>query len=104
MVADAAQLSVPGVPEVVHSPWSMFLWRLRRNAKAMIGLAIVAFLIVVALIAPLIAPKDPNDGELADSLAPPGQGYVLGADKNDRHIFRRLLHGTRTALGRALLI
>jgi peptide/nickel transport system permease protein len=104
MVADAAQLSVSVAPEVVHSPWSMFLWRLRRNAKAMIGLTIVAFLIVVALIAPLIAPKDPNDGELADSLAPPGQGYILGADKNGRDVLSRLIFGTRTAIGGALLV
>jgi peptide/nickel transport system permease protein len=104
MVADAAQLSVPVVPEVVHSPWSMFLWRLRRNAKAMIGLTIVVFLIVVALVAPLISPKDPNDGELADSLASPGQGYILGADKNGRDVLSRLIFGTRTAIGGAFLV
>ena len=34
---------------------------------------IVVFLLAVAIFAPLIAPKDPTDGELADSLASPGQ-------------------------------
>ena len=104
MAADVAQLSIPQTPEIVHSPWSMFWWRMRHNAKAMIGGAIVVFLLAVALFAPLIAPKDPNDGELADSLATPGQGYALGADKNGRDILSRLIYGARTALGGAILV
>jgi peptide/nickel transport system permease protein len=104
VAADVAQLPISQVPEIVHSPWSMFWWRLRHNTKAMIGGAIVIFLLAVALFAPLIAPKDPNDGELADSLAPPGQGYVLGADKNGRDILSRLVYGARTALGGAILV
>jgi peptide/nickel transport system permease protein len=82
----------------------MFWWRMRRNPKAMIGASIVVFLLAVALLAPLIAPKDPNDGVLADSLAAPGQGYVLGADKNGRDILSRLIFGSRTALGGAILV
>jgi peptide/nickel transport system permease protein len=104
VAADVAQLPISQVPEIVHSPWSMFWWRLRHNTKAMIGGAIVIFLLAVALFAPLIAPKDPNDGELADSLAPPGQGYVLGADKNGRDILSRLVYGARTALVGAILV
>ncbi|MCC7023726.1 MAG: ABC transporter permease [Thermomicrobiales bacterium] len=104
MAVEAAQLAVAPTPEVAHSPWSMFWWRVRHNAKAMIGGAIVIFLIAVALFAPLIAPKDPNIGELADSLAPPGQGYVLGADKNGRDVLSRLIFGSRTAIGGALLV
>jgi peptide/nickel transport system permease protein len=104
VAADVAQLPISQVPEIVHSPWSMFWWRLRHNTKAMIGGAIVLFLLAVALFAPLIAPKDPNDGELADSLAPPGQGYVLGADKNGRDILSRLVYGARTALVGAILV
>jgi ABC-type Fe3+ transport system permease subunit len=101
---EAASLGIPRVPDIVHSPWSMFWWRTRHNPKAVIGGTIVLFLIAVAILAPLLAPKDPTDGELADSLAPPGQGYVLGADKNGRDILSRLLYGTRTALGGALMI
>lgn len=104
MAADVAQLTITQTPEIVHSPWSMFWWRMRRNPKALIGGAIVLFLILVALFAPFMAPKDPNDGELADSLAPPGQTYILGADKNGRDVLSRLIFGTRTAIGGALLV
>jgi peptide/nickel transport system permease protein len=104
VAVDAAQLIIPQPPEVIHSPWSMFWWRVRHNPKALIGGSIVIFLIVVALLAPLLAPKDPTDGELSDSLATPGQGYVLGADKNGRDVLSRLIYGARTALGGAILV
>jgi len=104
MAAEVSQLSIAQTPEAAHSPWSMFWWRLRHNPKAMIGGAIVLFLVLVALAAPLIAPKDPTDGELGDSLAPPGQAYVLGADKNGRDVLSRLIFGSRTAIGGALMV
>ena len=104
MAAEAIQLPIAETPQLLHSPWSMFWWRMRRNPKAMIGGVIVVVLITVALLAPLLAPKDPTDGELSDSLAPPGQGYVLGADKNGRDILSRLIFGARTALGGAILV
>jgi peptide/nickel transport system permease protein len=104
MAVDIAPFAIQGAPDIIHSPWSMFWWRMRHNLKAVIGGVIVLFLLAVAVLAPLLAPKDPTDGELADSLAPPGQGYVLGADKNGRDILSRLIYGTRTALGGALMI
>jgi peptide/nickel transport system permease protein len=104
LAVDVAPLTIATNPDVVHSPWSMFWWRMRHNPKALIGGAIVIFLFAVALLAPLIAPNDPNDGELADSLASPGQDYLLGADKNGRDILSRLIYGTRTALAGALMI
>lgn len=104
MAADVAQLTIAPAPDIVHSPWSMFWWRFRHNPKAIIGGAIVALLMFVAIFAPVISPKDPNDGELSESLAPPGPGYVLGADKNGRDVLSRLMFGSRTALGGALLV
>ena len=104
MAIEAMQLPLTESPELSYSSWSMFWWRLRRNPKAMIGGAIVVTLFAVALMAPLLAPKDPTDGELADSLAPPGPGYLLGADKNGRDIVSRLIYGSRTALGGAVLV
>ncbi len=104
MSVDSATLDI-GLPvSTGHSSWSMFWWRMRHNPKAIIGGTIVVILIAVALFAPWLAPKDPNDGELADSLAPPGQGYVLGADKNGRDVLSRLVFGSRTAIGGALMV
>jgi peptide/nickel transport system permease protein len=104
MAAGVAQLAAAPPVEESHSSWSMFWWRLRHNAKAMLGAGIVLFLVLVALCAPFLAPRDPIHGDLAASLSPPGQGYTLGADKNGRDVLSRLIFGTRTALGGALLV
>jgi peptide/nickel transport system permease protein len=100
---EAIQGGIAATPEA-PSTWSMFFWRLRHNQKALIGAAIVGLLLVVIVCAPLLAPKDPNDGELADSLAKPNSTYLLGADRNGRDILSRLIYGTRTALGGALAV
>jgi peptide/nickel transport system permease protein len=86
------------------STWSMFVWRLRGNPKAMIGLTIVSLLLILIVFAPLLAPHDPNYGTLSDSLEPPGSKYLLGADKNGRDVLSRLIYGTRTALGGAIAV
>jgi peptide/nickel transport system permease protein len=102
---EAAQIPLaPSADDVTHSPWSMFWWRYRRNIKAMIGGGIICLILFLALFAPWIAPKDPNDGELQASLAPPGPEYVLGADKNGRDVLSRLIFGSRTALGGAIFV
>ena len=72
MAATATELAIAPAVDEVHSSWSMFWWRMRHNAKAMLGGTIVAALLLTALLAPLIAPRDPTDGELSQSLAPPG--------------------------------
>jgi peptide/nickel transport system permease protein len=82
----------------------MFFWRLRHNTKAVIGVGIVGFLLFIAVFAPLLAPKDPTDGELSASLAGPSSSYFLGADKNGRDVLSRLIYGTRTAIGGALIV
>ncbi|MCA9862969.1 MAG: hypothetical protein KC432_08110, partial [Thermomicrobiales bacterium] len=75
----ATSLPVADHDEAAPSGWSMFWWRFRHNQKAMIGGSIVLVLIVCAIFAPLIAPMDPNDGELSASLAAVGEkGYPLG--------------------------
>lgn len=83
---------------------SMFLWRFRRNTKAMVGAIIVASLILIALFAPLLAPRDPLQGNLSASLTPPGREYLLGTDKNGRDVLSRLIYGARVAIGGALAV
>ena len=89
-------------PEAPSST-SMFLWRLRRNPKAVVGGAIVLALLLIIAFAPLLAPADPLDGNLSASLDGPSGEHLLGTDKNGRDVLSRLLYGTRTAVGGALL-
>lgn len=92
-------------PDATDSGWSMFWWRFRHNQKAVIGGLIVLLLVICAVFAPLIAPMDPNDGELSASLVSPGtEGYLIGTDKNGRDVLSRVIFGSRTALGGALMV
>lgn len=78
--------------------WLAWL-RICRNRLAMAGLAIVASLILVAVLAPLLAPHDPFAQDLARRLLPPGTpGNILGTDDFGRDILSRIIHGARITL------
>jgi len=74
--------------------------RFRANRLAVLGLAIIAMLVMIAVFANVLAPHDPLAGDLAGSrLLPPGSGsFLLGTDDQGRDILSRLLHGTRLTL------
>lgn len=65
---------------------------------ARIGLALVAMLLLLAVFAPLVAPYDPYDQDLAAALTPPGAGHWFGADQFGRDVLSRVLYGTQYAL------
>lgn len=69
------------------------------NRGALIGLTIVLFFIVCALLAGLIAPYDPTSMKQgALTLAPGSSGHLLGTDDLGRDILSRLLYGSRLSL------
>lgn len=73
--------------------------RIRRNRLAMAGLVIVAILLLVAALAPLIAPHDPLVQDLSRRLLPPGTpGNWLGTDDFGRDILSRIIYGARITL------
>lgn len=55
-------------------------------------------MVAIALLAPLIAPHDPNAGDVLAVLQPPSPEHVLGTDASGRDLLSRLLYGSRTAL------
>ena len=78
--------------------WLAWL-RIRRNQLAMAGLIIVGILLVVAALAPWIAPHDPFVQNLGNRLKPPGtSGYWLGTDDFGRDILSRIIYGARITL------
>ena len=69
-----------------------------RRAGAIVSLAFIAVLVAIALLAPLIAPHDPNEINPLASYAGPGSGHLLGADAAGRDILSRLMFGARLSL------
>lgn len=83
--------------------WRRFARRLARQRPAMIALGFLVSISLVSLLAPWLAPYDPNDGVLRDALHGPSADHLLGTDDIGRDIFSRMLHAGRISLSAALI-
>lgn len=64
----------------------------------------VGLLILVALLAPVLAPADPAAGSLDERLLGPGSpGHLLGTDGQGRDLLSRLIWGARPSLVTGIL-
>ncbi len=71
----------------------------RRSSAALFGLGLVAVMAVLAVLAPWLAPRDPDAIDTARRLAPIlTAGYPLGTDEFGRDLLSRLLYGARISL------
>jgi peptide/nickel transport system permease protein len=76
--------------------------RLRESPIAMVGVAIILFWILVAILAPLLAPFSPT--ATIQPMLPPGsrgaagQLFILGTDHLGRDVLSRIIYGARTVL------
>ncbi len=80
-----------------------FWRRFKRNKLAVVGLAIVAVMLLTALLAPLIAPSDPQAQDYALTLQPPGVGGLMGTDSLGGDVFSRVVFGARISLYSSLI-
>ncbi len=76
---------------------------LRRNPAAVAGLAIVGAMTLVALLAPLLAPHDPNAVDLAVRFRSPSWEFPLGTDELGRDIASRMVFGARLSIASTML-
>jgi len=87
------------LPSVRYVSQRRRIWRtFSQNRAALLGLAMVAIIVFVALAAPLLAPHDPLAQSVVNRLTPPGEGYPLGRDDYGRDILSRIIYGARAAL------
>jgi ABC-type dipeptide/oligopeptide/nickel transport system permease subunit len=76
----------------------------RGGARLWVGGAIVVALILVALLAPWIAPHDPIEQDLLSAQLPPAwmhggdTAYLLGTDSLGRDVLSRLMYAARVAV------
>lgn len=68
------------------------------NRLAATGIVIVAILLVVALVAPKLAPFEPDAQNLAERLLPPSTLHPFGTDQLGRDILSRVIWGSRITL------
>jgi dipeptide transport system permease protein len=90
----------PAVPGTLREFWQAY----RQSRGSVIGLAVIAVLVVLAIGANVIAPHSPYEQFRDFTLAPPAwhdggsARFLLGTDPVGRDILSRLIHGTRLSL------
>ena len=73
--------------------------KLARNKTALVGFFIVAFMVVIAVFAPLIAPYDPNAINPVLPFKGIGTpGHLFGTDDLGRDILSRIIYGSRISM------
>jgi peptide/nickel transport system permease protein len=86
------------VAEHVETPTRRALRRLRNRQGAMLGLVVIVAFILLALLAPLVAPYDPAAQSWAAVRKPPSALHWLGTDEVGRDILARIIFGARASL------
>lgn len=82
--------------------------RLRRLERALggraalVGAALLTLLVLLAILAPLIAPHDAEQIDASRVLAGPDLSHPFGSDQLGRDVLSRVLFGLRTSLGVAI--
>lgn len=70
----------------------------RSNYLFTIGVIICVFWILMAILAPLVAPYDPTAQDMSIRLMPPSSAHIFGTDNFGRDIFSRVIYGGRYSL------
>jgi peptide/nickel transport system permease protein len=71
---------------------------LLRNPKSLIGLSMLAFVVVIAVIAPLISVAHPNDFNLLTTRQSPSWHHLFGTTDQGSDIFSQVVMGARRSL------
>jgi peptide/nickel transport system permease protein len=103
VTAQPARLAepIPGARSVAHTPRSNLRRALRplvRNGLVVAGLAIVVLMVLVALLAGPLAPRDPAVIDMGSALKPPSPEYPFGTDRFGRDVLSRVIYGSRISL------
>jgi ABC-type dipeptide/oligopeptide/nickel transport system permease subunit len=89
---------------VASSPWHMAWRRYRRNRVALAGGAIAVLILLVAILAPLLAPGGYEYSNLSETLQGPSLRHWLGTDPVGRDLYSRLVYGARTSMTVGFLV
>jgi peptide/nickel transport system permease protein len=91
-----SEVLVDGLGE--ESPGARAWRRLLRRRSALLGLIIIVFLVLVALLAPVVSPYDPAQQSWTAIRKPPSAQHWLGTDESGRDLFSRVVFGARASL------
>jgi len=98
----AAGSSEGALRTAAPSPFAYFasatLKAFNTNKTSWIGLVVFLIVVVAAILAPVLAPFDPNDQNILEKLRSPTLEHWLGTDSFGRDTLSRLVFGARISL------
>lgn len=80
------------------SEGAKFFRRFVKRKTVAIGLAVIVIFVLLAVLAPWIAPYSPSKLSIVNRLKPPGEIYWFGTDEFGRDIFSRTIYAGRLSL------
>src|SRR5262245_3598511 len=92
-MAAQLQLATPAQEQSVRTFWRALM----ANRKVSLGVYILLFFSVVAIVGPLLVRQDPNAFS-ADILEGPSAQHWLGTTQTGQDIFSQVIVGTRVSL------
>ncbi len=90
-------------PEVLAAPKGRMVRLLLADRTAVAGLVVVSSLALAAVLAPVLAPHDPDAVDVLRRFQPPSTEFPLGTDHLGRDVLSRLLYGARLSIGATLV-
>lgn len=77
---------------------------LLQNRTAVAGAIVILVFVLMAILAPVIAPRDPLQLDVLNKLLPPSEMFPLGSDQFGRDVAARLAYGARMSMGVGLSV
>ncbi|MFA1646934.1 MAG: ABC transporter permease, partial [Enterobacteriaceae bacterium] len=93
-----AELTTQSVAAVTPRAQNRVLKKFLANKSAVIGAVVVGIFVLIALLAPWIAPFDPVKANFLAVRKPPSELFWFGSDELGRDILSRIIWGARTSL------
>jgi peptide/nickel transport system permease protein len=98
MTLDIARAAYADLPAAPDSAFVSFRRRLLRNKLLFVAFCTIVLFVVVAILAPWIAPLDPNEPDANAVLQQPSWAHVLGTDDYGRDELSRIIIASRVDL------
>jgi len=89
---------LPAAGRTIRTPWRDAVRGFVGSRTAMAGLVVLAAFLLLAVLAPLVAPYGADQQSLTDRLKPPSPAHAFGTDDLGRDVLSRVLFGAQISL------
>lgn len=80
----------------ISDNWLRIVWRrFKKHRLALVGGIIILVFYTVAILAPVVAPYDPEELDPTRRLLGPSLAHPMGLDEVGRDVLSRVIYGTR---------